>query len=309
LNNDKETVTINANWIVPPPVNFYIQNVTDNSAELIWQKSNVIDFAFYRILLSTNSNLDPNNDKLVDITDINHTSANIINLTPNTDYFVSVLVVDTELRFDLANMEVKTFTTLSTGGQQYEISYDDGSAENWYIGLEQDEEDFVLFTSPVYPVRLISLNMYLNGPEPFTALVRDQSSFNILGEKPATGPGTNEDWVSINMENLNIILNADFVAGLRYTGAPNAQNQWLPAMGYDTNNSAGRSFWYSPSQSQIYSYDENVTPGNLMFRVIVETSGGTQITLEPNYTGKKKLFTNSFIGEKAKVKNKLLIPG
>ncbi len=106
LTQDQQTVEINNLLLIAPsPVNSVVENITRTSFELHWTKSNAPDFGFYRVLLSTNPVLYPNDDQIGnDMDNINRQQMEIINLNPGTVYYVAVIVCDTECYFS-GNLE------------------------------------------------------------------------------------------------------------------------------------------------------------------------------------------------------------
>ena len=117
--DDEETITFNNLTVIAPnPVNFSFSNITESSFDINWDKSNAVDFGFYRVLASTNPQLDPDNDFVAnDITDRNSTSMTVTGAEPNTIYYATVLVCDTEfyykgaLEYNVPGSIVKAVTT------------------------------------------------------------------------------------------------------------------------------------------------------------------------------------------------------
>ncbi len=110
LNQDTENITITVAWITPPPVTVTISNITATSVDVSWTASTEPDFAFYRVLLDTSQPLSANDDGKKDITNPNSTSLKITGLNSSTQYYLAIVVVDTESRYN-ENTTAKEFTT------------------------------------------------------------------------------------------------------------------------------------------------------------------------------------------------------
>ena len=98
ITNSSETITMNnLHLIAPDPVNFSFSNVGETEFVINWDNSIAPDFSYYRVLVSTNPNLDLNNDKIGnDVMERNNTVMTITGASPGTVYFAAVVVFDTE---------------------------------------------------------------------------------------------------------------------------------------------------------------------------------------------------------------------
>lgn len=268
IEKDIETVEIDVHWITPDPVDFTISNVTSTTADVSWTASNSPDFSFYRILVSTSQPLDPNNDGVLDISDLNSTNASLYNLSSNTTYYVSIIVIDTELLYD---GYVKSFTT----AQIWELSYDDDSFETGLVGIEQNQTYLVLFSAPSYPARLIACTMKLQGTQEFNIGIMSSEPAEILGDISTTGTDASSyAWSLYDLRTLEITLNNDFWVFIMYTGPQQSDERWWPAIGLDQTSPAGRSYIYIPSLETVDPLDDFGWPGNLGIRAFVEIGGG-----------------------------------
>ena len=281
--NDVESVSISVSWTPPDPVTLSVSNVTTTTATLSWNTSTAPDFLFYRVLLSTSSNLiDPIDQIGGDITSVNSTGLNIINLSPGTTYYVAVMTVDTELRFSgnlgfgTQNSIVKSFSALS---QILELSYDDNSFENGLVATEVNESLIVHFTSPSYPVKIVAMDLYIWGTQEFTTAIFDFATGDFLGGGTTNGvDAANYTWASYDLSAFDINVTGDFFAGIRYTGPQQTDGNWWPAIGLDQTSSAGRSYDDLPS-SGLFLLDDLGFPGNLGIRVTIELGGTGAQTL------------------------------
>ena len=281
--NDVESVSISVLWIPPDPVTLTISNVTSTTATLNWTASTAPDFSFYRVLLSTSTNLNEVTDQIGDdITNVNTTGLNIINLTPGTTYYVAVMTVDTELWysgslvFGAQNSIVKSFSALS---QILELSYDDNSFENGLVATEVNESLIVHFTSPSYPAKIVAMDLYIWGTQEFTTAIFDFATGDFLGGGTTNGvDAANYTWASYDLSAFDINVTRDFIAGIRYTGTQQGDGFWWPAIGLDQTSSAGRSYDDLPS-SGFFLLDEVGFPGNLGVRVTVELPGAGAQTI------------------------------
>ena len=281
---DVQSVSISVSWTPPDPVTLTISNVTSTTVTLNWSASTEPDFSFYRVLLSRSTSLKDPADKIGnDITSVNSTSLNIINLSPGTTYYVAVMTVDTELwftgsfNFGAQNSLVKRFSTQS---QIVELSYDDNSFESGLVGSEQNESLIVHFTSPSYPVKIVGMDLYIWGTQEFRTVIFDFATGNFIGGGTASGlDATNYTWASYDLSASDINVTRDFYAGIRYSGPQQIDGFWWPAVGLDQTSSAGRSYSNLPS-SGLSLIDDLGFPGNLGIRIFVERGGsGTQTLL------------------------------
>ena len=280
--NDQESVSISVSWTPPDPVTLTISNVASTTATLNWSASTEPDFSFYRVLLSRSTSLKDPADKIGnDITSVNSTSLNIINLSPGTTYYVAVMTVDTELwftgsfNFGAQNSIVKSFSTQS---QIVELSYDDNSFEGGLVVVEQNESLIVRFTSSSYPVKIVGIDLFIWGTQAFTIGIFDVATGNVIGGGTTNGlHAADYDWASYNLTSLDINVTRDFYAGIRYTGPQQPDDFWWPALGLDESSSARRSYDF-PSSGLIL-LDDIGLPGNLGVRVFVEVAGAETQTL------------------------------
>ena len=280
---DVESVSLSVSWISPDPVTLSVSNVTTTTATLSWNTSTAPDFLFYRVLLSTSSNLiDPIDQIGGDITNVNSTTLNIINLTPGTTYYAAVMTVDTELRFSgnlgfgTQNSIVKSFLS----AEILRLIGDDNSFESGLVGSEQNESLIVHFTSPSYPVKIVGMDLYIWGTQEFRTVIFDFATGNFIGGGTASGlDATNYTWASYDLSASDINVTRDFYAGIRYSGPQQIDGFWWPAVGLDQTSSAGRSYSNLPS-SGLSLIDDLGFPGNLGIRIFVERGGsGTQTLL------------------------------
>ncbi len=257
--NDVESVSISVSWIPPDPVTLTISNITSTAATLNWTTSAAPDFSFYRVLLSTSTTLIDLTDQIGDdMTDVNSTSMNIINLTPGATYFAAVMTVHTEgwftgdLSFGTQNSIVKSFSSVDL----LQLIGDDDSFETGLVGSEQNESLFVHFTSSSYPVKIVGLDLYIWGTQEFTVVVRDYSTYDLLGGGTANGvDAANYTWASYDLTAFDINVTGDFYAGIRYTGPQQTDGYWWPAIGLDQTSSLGRSYDDLPS-SGLFLLDD-----------------------------------------------------
>ena len=97
IEKDRETVDISVSAIYPDPVTLEITSMSAVSISLSWGQSQADDFSFYRITRSTSSTPhDVNADMYIDIDSRGATTFVDSGLTPNTTYYYTVWVVDSE---------------------------------------------------------------------------------------------------------------------------------------------------------------------------------------------------------------------
>ncbi len=304
LANDNETVEITVEWTPPPAVSFSISNVTASTAEISWAKSNVPDFAFYRILFSNSPPLDPNNDVLGDVTDVNRQSVNVEGLNPDTDYFAKVLVVDTEGWFQ--NTNAQQFTTLAAEF----LTYNDGSRENGLRWNSQGVWFTVQFTCPSYPCKIENIEMHLTdngtGNELAGIIVDSQTGDEFFS---TSIPSTNDGWITLTPDWNSVahdgVVNSDFDAGIEFLVDTDA-----PFLSCDTNSvyNAGRSWVLVPQQSWDPIDVATGREWNFMINATVILGSGDRIVLKPSKTHweiarQKKLTFNTATTSGRKAKN------
>ncbi len=283
LRNDSESVSVSVVWIPPPPINLSVDNVTSSSVDISWSRSNAQDFAYYRILLSTSSNLDAKNDKLLDITDVNNTSGTIRELDPETEYYVAVIVVDTEGWFN-TNAEVLSFTTEAAGGQVVEIAYDDNSRESGLYG-PKDSWLTVNFDADQYPARIITMKIFLTnnsiGDEVGAFFLDNSDGTEIFRLKM---PPTNDGWMEItpdwSQQAHNGVVENDFDMGVAYLVSKD--QELPPVVAADTSSTYQGRSWFRASDGTWSNLDEIGFAWNLMIRAVVELPTGKRVTLTPS---------------------------
>ncbi len=306
INADNESVSITAAWIAPPTVTLTLGTITATDIIISWSQSNVEDFSFYRVLISTTNNLDPDLDKVVDITNRSQTSFTIAGLSANTTYYVAVLVVDTEMLYNGANTQVKQFTTQASGGQTFELYYDDNSNEGRVYASAGDWLS-VQFAASSYPVFLQKLKIYLIGNSNnggLNAIVWDDvNGVQILSE---TVPATVDGWIEITpnwaAQSHDGIMNGDFDIGIEYVLS--GMSGVGPFVAADTNSvyASGHEWYRATGGSWV---PLNTALGgklwNLMIRAIVQTSSGKVLELAPSRVG-----ASSFAAKKSRISPDLL---
>jgi len=263
----------------PPPVNFVISNITTTTADVDWEMSSAGLFSFYRLLVSTSNPPDTNNDGILDVFDITSTSANITGMTPNTNYFVSLIVVDTDNEFDTGT-PVKNLHT----AEETTVFYDDDGFETTLTAFFANSRMAVRFTPPEYPCYIKSILLYLtdnSGLDDNYRLVIMAPTLDddvFFSETLTTTAGT--VWKTLdptwNNRDEGTISGGDFWAGIEYV---NSGNPNWPRIGLDETSDAGR------AEFRFMSWGPLPFFGNLGIRAIVEVGGGSSQTIVLMPTG------------------------
>ena len=271
---DVETVSITTKGYYPDPVSLTVGTVSLNSVELTWTQNSDVDFNEYEIYRSTTATVDLNSTLITTISGRTNTSYTDGTINLNAVYYYRIIVWDTEgLGF-----------WGSTQKAPAELGYDDNSFEIGLIGTEQNESLIVLFSAPSYPIKLISLEMFLKGTHLFTTAVFDQATGTFLGGESTTGVNAdNYEWGRYDIDHLNLTVSGDFYAGVRYTGSQQTDGFWWPAIGLDQTSSAGRSYDDLPQTGKLELLDNIGYPGNLGVRVVAEVEG-TLMRLTSDYS-------------------------
>ena len=295
IRKKNEAVTINVTWIPPDPVEVTISNVTTTTAHISWVATDAPDFQFYRVLFSSNPQLDASVDRFGDdIYDRNSTMVTLSELSENTTYYVAVLVVDTELWFSGAleygsqNSIVEKFTT----AREVLVSYDDGNFEQFLYSTDVGDRAVMRFTPPAYPCYIKTIWLYLRDTSGqdgnYRLVIMDSNHGDLFRTDPLeTSPG--EDWVGWNPLWSNrddgTITGGDFYAGIEWV-----KGIGWPEIGRDISSTQRRGEYYSTSSGNWYIIDDLVdTQGNQLsghfgVRATVEVvgEGGTVLALTPD---------------------------
>ncbi len=131
------------------------------------------------------------------------------------------------------------FSTLLTGGgaQTFTISYDDGTPTNGYYWPNAGQGSGNRITPTIASAKLIEMQIYFTGvgqgTANYTPIVLQYvsgapgSSYATVPAKVASNvPG----WDASDLSSYNIIVNSDFIVGLKYDGTNR------PTFGYDPGN-------------------------------------------------------------------------
>ncbi|MCI0495905.1 fibronectin type III domain-containing protein [candidate division KSB1 bacterium] len=268
INSAAETVSIMVSWIVPELISLSIDEVRSTSVGISWNATNAGDFQFYRVLLSTSSALDFSNHKFGgDINNRSDVKWRLTGLTPNTKYYVAVVVVDTENKYS-PKADIKNFTTL----RQIELAYDDGDPYGGYYWNANCR--FSNKMSPSGTCRLIYARYYIRSIAQggkFKSLITDAAD-NILGEKDVTATATG--WFDVDFSEENIIINEDFFIEMEFDGINK------PSLGYDQENN-NRGWDYDGQNWKKFE-------GTYFIHAVVEAEGGlTKLASEPSNSGTK----------------------
>ena len=152
------------------------------------------------------------------------------------------------------------------------LGYGDDTPETFVLGEKQDQLLLVHFSAEGYPAELVEVQLYLMGTQNFTLVVLDQLTEEEIARVPAAARDPEGAWHTFNLEAQDITLYGDFYLGIQYTGAPNIDDFWWPALGMDTSTpSAGRSYLYYPGTGGPLLLDQSIYgPGNLLIRAIIK---------------------------------------
>lgn len=112
LHKTNEIVSITVAWLPPPPVTLSIDSIGTTTINISWTPSTVEDFGQYRIVGSTRSEFDLIKDTLhTPITNKSITKTVISNLQANMTYYIAVITLDTEGKFNDLTNDVKIVKT------------------------------------------------------------------------------------------------------------------------------------------------------------------------------------------------------
>ncbi len=282
IQNDNESISIELDHIPANPVTLSLQSVQSNVVVLQWTKNNDPDFDHYRIVRSTGSTPDLNDDKLVDIDNQNTTRYSDYSVEANTTYYYQVWVVDTEFWGTKGNVVNATIPAFSNSQKLYN---DDGTFEDYYFSEIQMNGLFVMFTPPAVPCRIDSLHYYMkdesdeNGGNYYAVITNSEGTDIFWSLSQTTYPGTH--WV--NWFNLFDTAADATVYDYFYVGIQYARTNGWPHIGVDKSSTEGTSMLYVSSDNKLYllnTYGDGF-PGNLGIRVSVTLGDGQKAVLYP----------------------------
>ncbi len=241
------------------------------SVALSWTGSTDADFASYELVRAgTAEDIESSStrESIFTITSKATTTYTDDSVSPNTTYYYAIIVWDTE------GMGMRSDAEGVLTPDLLEISYDDGSWEDYAWGNEVGDRFDMLFSSPTYPCYIKSIKLYLrdlSGSDGnYRVYIMDLSLNDLFYSEPVpTVPattGSEGDWVTLdlNWENRAAgTVSEDFYAGIEYTGG----NLW-PDIFIDTDTDANRGTFYDVSTGSWY-----FVSGNLSVRVTMEIGG------------------------------------
>ena len=266
-----ETVEITTEGHYPSASTLTITSFDAVSVALSWIENTDMDFASYELVRAgTAEDIESSStrESIVTITSKATTTYADATVSPNTSYYYAIIVWDTE------GMGMRSDAEGVLTPDLLEISYDDGSWEDYDWGNEAGDRFDMLFSSPTYPCYIRSIKLYLRDESGFDGNYRvyimDLGLNDLFYSEPAlTDPATTGDegsWVTwdLNWENRAAgTVSEDFYAGIEYTGG----NLW-PDIFIDTDTDADRGTYYDASTESWY-----IISGNLSVRVTVEIGG------------------------------------
>ncbi len=266
-----ETVEITTEGHYPSASTLSITSFDAASVTLSWTENTDLDFASYELVRAGNAEdieSSSTRESIFTITSKTTTTYTDDSVSPNTTYYYAIIVWDTE------GMGMRSDADGILTPDLLEISYDDGTWEDYYWGNEEGDRFDMLFSSPTYPCYIRSIKLYLRDQSGFDGNYRvyimDLGLNDLFYSEPAlTDPattGAEGGWVTwdLNWENRAAgTVSEDFYAGIEYTGG----NLW-PDIFIDTNTDAYRGTFYDVSTDSWY-----FVYGNLSVRVSVEIGG------------------------------------
>ncbi|MCF7804328.1 MAG: hypothetical protein K9N46_08575 [Candidatus Marinimicrobia bacterium] len=150
------------------------------------------------------------------------------------------------------------------------LSYDDGDFEEFRYALESQVEFITEFHSPVYPLDLVGVRLYIRGDYDFDIDILD-SEGNYLDTKPAAVRTAGFGWQIYELESLNLDFSDRFFISVYIYDGPDQNNTYGPHIGLDTSTS-GNSWIYDPSGGSYQEFSE----GNFGIQAIVLFDGVTK---------------------------------
>ena len=277
---------------IPAPVEVEIVNITSSSFEIFWSKSNAPNFNFYRVLLSQNTILSPDNDKIGnDITDVDRRSMIIGDLQPNSFYYTAVLNVNNNLDF-LGGLEYGSQNSIVhklTTADQVLLSYDDDTFEQMLYSTTAGTRFVNIFTPPAETTYIREVWVYLNDTSEeqnnYRIVIIDEDGDDIFYSNPLpTEHGSG--WIGWNIpwdDFEDGFADGEFAVGIECT-----KDTGWPEVGLDQSGDYGAGF-YIDTDGTWYSVADMGYSGNLAIRVLADVSGGegakssqqNQLTLIP----------------------------
>ncbi|MBN2281369.1 MAG: hypothetical protein JXQ65_12385 [Candidatus Marinimicrobia bacterium] len=281
---------------VPEPVDVDITNILSTSFQLNWSRSNAQNFNFYRVLLSHNSTLHADNDKIgTDITDINRNTMLVDDLMMNTVYYTAVLTVSNTMDF-LGSLEYGSQYSIVhkvTTADMVSLGYDDGSFENLLYSTAIGARFCNAFTQPAPNTFIREVWVYLNDTSGedgnYRIVIVDQNG-NDKFYSNALSTTYGEQWVGwqIPWENIE----DGFISGDFAVGVEMVKDIGWPEVGLDQSSNYESSF-YVDASGTWNSVGDLGYPGNLGILVVVDiegeegmkTPGASTLTLKPFNNG------------------------
>jgi hypothetical protein len=229
ITSEANSLNIKIKWMTPTPVNLYVSNIASTTAELSWDICDAPDFYMYRLLMSTKKQLQADTDGIKDIFDRTEKSIKITGMTPNTTYYLSVIAIDTEHKYDSDNLIYEFFTT-PEGSQVIDIlKYDDGMPNDFLTWYRVEDGLMNRITvdkiSKLIKVRYNILKEFVGGSFKAKILSYNTTSPNVLGAKNVTAQSSG--WIEVDFSADNITVNGDFFVMLEYVQGS------MPLLAYD----------------------------------------------------------------------------
>jgi len=263
ITQDVSSITIKVKWLPPIPVNLYVSNITSTTAELTWDISDAPDFYMYRLLLGTKKQLQAQIDGIKDIFNRNEKTAIITGMSPNTTYYLSVVVIDTEHKYDSENSIYEFFTTPS-GNQVINIlKYDDGMPNDFLVWYRIQDGLLNRLTTnkavKLTKVRYYIIKDFVGGSFRAKILSFNITSPTVLGAKDIQAQSSG--WVEVDFSADNITVNGDFFVMLEYVQGN------MPLLAFDSvTNGRG---WNLKENKFVQLNDKT-----FFIRAVVESEGG-----------------------------------
>jgi len=203
-------------------------------------------------------------------------------LSPTDQYDTEVLAASASISKVVENVSKHpaTYEIPPVAAGEYEIKYDDGTAEAGYSVSESAVGCIfaVCFTPPEYPVTVKKARVFIfNAGTPSTPIkihVYEQASGSsapgaeLIMPFTVTPPGPG--WYDIDLSGYNIVINSgSFAIGEEPTQGSKVY------LGEDQSEPIDyRSWFYNVMDPQWLNW-ATLSPGDLMIRAIVESGGGT----------------------------------
>ena len=258
------------------PLNIGVVNISSSIFGLIWSKSSMPDFNFYRVLISEDPNLDPGEDQIGDdIHDINQNKFHIFDLEENSIYFTTVLNMNNQLEFpgSLEFGAEQSIVKKVTTAEQFILFYDDETNENIVDSYEPGGRLMNKFSAPTESTYISGVWLALNDNSGqngnYRLVICDENRNDILRTEPleTTDGGTWVGWNNLWENYSDGFVSSDFYIGIEYT-----KSEGWPEVFLDESTDKEAGYYVDPA-GNWKQLGELEYFGNLMIQVVVDING------------------------------------